>query len=328
MKNGLLGTATALALSCGAAFAADIELKVTTDSGFSDSPSGIAIANWAKAIEEGSDGDIEVKVFYQDELGTQLEVFDLLVAGEVDLMLAWPSTTYDKRIGVVTTPFMVSSWEEATAALRPDGWANSIINEVFAGIGLKYLGAWPEGFAGVATRGKYATTIEGASDIKVRTAPYFPNPESLQAMGYQTEVIEWGETYTSIQTGLVDGDSGNVIYWDFEYFGDLLDYFVHTKHKFGTGSILASSGSFDELSPEHQQLVVDTATEMMEDQFAAAKAEDERNIARAIEGGMEYIELSEEESAELKKAVRSKVWPLMDENIGSEIMDQIRAHAK
>ncbi|MCZ4354609.1 TRAP transporter substrate-binding protein DctP [Roseovarius aestuarii] len=328
MKSKFLGAATALALSCSVAFAGDVELKVTTDSGFPDSPSGMAIAAWAKAIEEGSNGEIEVKVFYQDELGTQLEVFDLLVAGEVDLMLAWPSTTYDKRIGVVTTPFMVSSWEEATDALRPGGWANSIIDEVFAGIGLKYLGAWPEGFAGIATRGKYATTIEGANDIKVRTAPYFPNPESLQAMGYQTEVIEWGETYTSIQTGLVDGDSGNVIYWDYEYFGDLLDYFVHTKHKFGTGSILASKGSFDELSPEHQKLVVDTATQMMEIQFDAAQAEDDRNIARAIDGGMKYIELSEEETAALKEVVRSKVWPLMDENIGSEIMDKIRAHAK
>ncbi|GGO57527.1 TRAP-type C4-dicarboxylate transport system, substrate-binding protein [Roseovarius pacificus] len=328
MKRTILTSIAALAVSSATAFAADIELKVTTDSGFSDSPSGIAIANWAKAIEEGSDGEIEVQVFYQDELGTQLEVFDLFVAGEVDLMLAWPSTTYDKRIGVVTTPFMVSSWEEATEALRPDGWANSIINDVFAGIGLKYLGAWPEGFAGVATRGKYATTIDGASDIKVRTAPYFPNPESLQAMGYQTEVIEWGETYTSIQTGLVDGDSGNVIYWDYEYFGDLLDYFVHTKHKFGTGSILANLNNFEELSEEHQALIVETAETMMEEQFASARAEDQRNIERAVADGMEYIELTEEESAALKEAVRTQVWPLIEESVGSEIMEQIRAHAK
>lgn len=39
-------------------------------------------------------------VFYQNELCGHQEVFDLLMAGDVDLMLNWPMTTYDSRVSL------------------------------------------------------------------------------------------------------------------------------------------------------------------------------------------------------------------------------------
>ncbi len=75
--------------------------------------------------------EIDVKIFYQNELGGQLEVFDLFVAGEVDAMISWPSTSYDKRIGILNTPYMVTSWDEAFEAYKPGGWVNSVLNNVF-----------------------------------------------------------------------------------------------------------------------------------------------------------------------------------------------------
>jgi TRAP-type transport system periplasmic protein len=188
----LSASAVALGLMALPALA-EIELKIATDSGDRDSPSGQAIANWAKAIEEGSNGEIKTRVFYQNELGGQLEVFDLFVAGEVDLMLSWPSTSYDKRIGILNAPYMVTSWDEAFEAYKPGGWVNGALNVVFNDIGLKYFGAWPEGFSGVATRGAYSTDIAGAAKIKVRTPPLFPFPQILESMGYQTAAIDWGE---------------------------------------------------------------------------------------------------------------------------------------
>jgi TRAP-type C4-dicarboxylate transport system substrate-binding protein len=68
IKGIVAATAVSVAMMATGAFA-EIELKIATDSGDRDSPSGMAIANWASAIEEGSNGEITVKVFYQNELG-------------------------------------------------------------------------------------------------------------------------------------------------------------------------------------------------------------------------------------------------------------------
>jgi len=322
---------TAGALAFGLAMGptlAETTLKFATDSGDRESPSGLALAAWAKAIEDGSNGEIRTQVFYQNELGGQLEVFDLFVAGEVDMMISWPSTSYDKRIGVLNAPYMITSWEEAFNAYKPEGWVNETLNVVFNDLGLTYYGAWPEGFSGVATRGSYALDLPNADGIKVRTPPLFPFPQILQAMGYQTASIDWGEVYTSIQTGVVNGDAGNVIYWDYEYFRDVLDYYVRTKHTFVTGNLLANSDTLASMTDEQRALIQETAIEVMAARFETARVEDQKYVALAVESGMEYFELSDEQLGPIVEKVRAEVWPLMEPEVGSNIMDLIREHAK
>lgn len=302
-------------------------LRLATDSGTKGSPAGDALENWGRLIEEKSDGELEVKVYYQNELGGQQEVFDLLVAGSVDMMLNWPMTSYDNRIGVIYTPYMTLSWDEAFEAYRPGGWVNELLGDIYADIGLMFFGPWPEGFNGVASRDKYALTVEDADGLAVRTMTVFPAPQTMQALGYQTAALDWGEVYTALQTGVVDGEAGNVIYWPYEYFSDLLDYYVHTKHFFMTGILTMNMGSFEGLDEAHQQAVREAAIEVMDQQFVAAREQDEHYIAKAQEDGMKYFELSEERLAEFARRAREQVWPQMDEELGSDIMDVIRANA-
>jgi len=322
-----LVTAVLLALLALPAAQAETTLKLATDSGAKGSPSGNAMDRWAELIEAGTDGEIQVDVFYQNELGSQAEVFDLFVANEVQLMLNWPPTTYDERISVLYTPYMVFTWEEALEAYRPGGWINSMLDGIYNDLGLKFFGAWPEGFNGIASKGKYAMTPEEASDLKIRVPPYFPLAESVQAMGYQTASIDWSEVFTAIETGVVDGDGANIIYWDYEYFRDTLDYYNRTKQQFVTGILSMNLQAWEALTPEQQQVVQDGAVEIMEEGFVNARERDQMYVEKAKEAGMTYLEPSEEQLKALAKKVRAEVWPQLEERVGSEIVDTIRANA-
>ena len=306
---------------------AQTELKLATDSGAKGSPSGDALDRWASLIEEGTDGEVEVDVFYQNELGSQAEVFDLFIAGDIDMMINWPITAYDERLGVLFTPYMVTSWEEAFEAYKPGGWVNDMLVGIYDDLGLKFFGPWPEGFNGIASADKYAMTEEEAADLKIRVPAMFPMAESVQALGYQTATIDWSEVFTAIQTGVVDGDGANIIYWDYEYFRDVLDYYNQTKMQFVTGVIAMNSQSWDSLSEDHQEVVREAALTVMEEACEQAQERDQYYIEQAKKAGMEYIEPSEAQLAEMAKKVRAEVWPLMEERIGSEIMDTIRDNA-
>ncbi len=306
---------------------AQTELKLATDSGAKGSPSGDALDRWASLIEEGTDGEVEVDVFYQNELGSQAEVFDLFVAGDIDMMINWPITAYDERLGVLFTPYMVTSWDEAFEAYKPGGWVNDMLVGIYDDLGLKFFGPWPEGFNGIASADKYAMTEEEAADLKIRVPAMFPMAESVQALGYQTATIDWSEVFTAIQTGVVDGDGANIIYWDYEYFRDVLDYYNQTKMQFVTGVIAMNNQSWESLSEEHQEVVRESALTVMEEAFEQAQERDQYYIEQAKKAGMEYIEPSEEQLAEMAKKVRAEVWPLMEKRIGSEIMDTIRENA-
>ncbi len=305
----------------------EYKLVLTSEAGDRDSVLGKAMQNWAAMIEEKSEGRIEVDVFYQGELGGQQELFDQLVKGNVHMMITWPQTSYDQRIGANYIPYLVLGWDDAVESFGKDGWVQEFLDPIYQDIGLKYFGPFPEGFGGIATKGRYATNYEDAQGIKVRSQPIFPLPQTVQSMGFQAVPIDWAEVYTSIQTGVVDGDSSNVIYWDYEYFRDQLDYFVQSSHNFSSYSLLMNGATWEEMDDEDRGIIESAAIAVIDQQFKDAKAEDDKWIAAAQEAGMEYIVPTPEEKAAWIKRVRAEVWPQAEEALGKEIMDVIRANA-
>ena len=325
----LISALALVAMFAGSGWASDKKYKLvlTTEAGDRDSSRGQSLRDWASFIEEKSDGRIKVNVFYQGELGGQQEVFDQLVKGNVHMMIVWPLTSYDKRIGVNYIPYLVLDWDDAIKSFGKEGWIPGVIGPVYKDIGLHYFGPYPEGFGGIATKGRYATSFEDAKGLRVRSQPIFPLPQTVEAMGFQAVPIDWNEVYTSIQTGVVDGDSSNVIYWDYEYFGDQLDYFVQSSHNFSSYSLLMNGGIWAEMDEEDRQIISSAAQAVMDAQFASAKAEDDKWIAVAQKAGMKYIVPTAEEKAAWVKRVRAEVWPQIEKELGSEIMDKVRKNA-
>ncbi len=307
--------------------AGEHRLVLTSEAGDRESPVGKAMTSWAEKIAEKSDDRIRVDVFFQGELGGQQELFDQFVRGNVDMMITWPQTSYDQRMSVMFTPYLVMGWEDAIESYAIDGWVSEVVQPIYKDMGLHYFGPFPEGFGGIATKGEYATSYEEAQGMKVRSQPIFPLPQTVQAMGFQAVPIDWSEVYTSIQTGVVDGDSSNVIYWDVEYFGDQLDYFVQSSHNFSTFYLLMKENSWASLDEEDQGILTEAASEVINTQFEAARAEDEKWIATAQERGMEYIVPTPEEKAAWVERVRAEVWPQIEETVGAEIMEKVRANA-
>ncbi|WP_231489581.1 TRAP transporter substrate-binding protein DctP [Billgrantia saliphila] len=307
----------------------DMRFTMATESGDRDSVQGQAIKRISELIEEESDGRITINVFYQDEIGGPQELFDQLVRGNIDLMLTWPHTSYDERLGILHLPYLSLGWDEALDTYGKDGWLLEIVEPIFSDIGLQYLGPFPEGFGGIATKDTYATSYEEAQEkgIKVRSQPIFPLPQTVQAMGFQAVPIDWSEVYTSIQTGVVDGDSSNVIYWDYTYFNDLLDYFVHSKHNFSFYTFLMNQDAWNELDEEDQGIIADAVEVVVNEQFENARAEDEKWIQKAQEDGMEYIVPSDEEMAAWVERVRESVWVEAEEPLGEDVMNAVREHA-
>ncbi len=303
------------------------KFNLALESGDRDSASGKSMQMWAQQIEEQSEGRMKVNIFYQGEIGGQQELFDQLVKGNIQMMLTWPQTSYDERLAVNYIPYLTLGWEDALKAYGEDGWLKNILGPVYADIGLHYFGPYPEGFGGIATKGKYATSYKSAEGMKVRSQPVFPLPQTMKAMGFQAVPIDWAEVYTAIQTGVVDGDSSNVIYWDYQYFRDQLDYYVHSRHNFSSYALLMNNDTWEELDAEDKQIVANAAQAVIDKQFVDAKAEDEKWIKAAQQAGMEYIEPTTEEMSEWVKLVRADVWPVAEETLGKELMDKIRANA-
>jgi len=151
--------------------------------------------------------------------------------------------------------------------------------------------------------------------------------QSVQAMGYQTAAIDWGEVFTSIQTGVVDGDAANVIYYDYEYFRDTLDYYVRSKQQFITGVLSMNLEAWEALTPEQQEVIQTSAITIMQDQFSKAQVADAAIVEKWKALGKTYLELDKDQLAALGTHVRAKVWPAMHAEVGDSIMAHIEKNA-
>ena len=305
----------------------EYKLHLVCTSGDRESPQGRSSRIFSKRIAELSDERIQVNVFYQNELGGQGESFDQLLKGNVHFMLEWPMTAYDRRLALGFVPYLVLDWEDAISAFENGGWLLELMAPIYAENNLKFLGPYPEGFGGIATRDRYATNTKGAQGIKVRSQTIFPLPQTVRAMGFEAVPIDWSEVYTAIQTGVVDGDSGNIIYWDYQYFGDILDYYVHSRQNFAFSALAMNLDTFKDMSTEDQSIIETAAREMVTQQFINARDEDEHWIRTAQENGMEYIEPNPEDVARWVEQIRDELWPLVEEAYGSIIMDVIKRNA-
>src|SRR5699024_855426 len=121
--------------------------------------------------------------------------------------------------------------------------------------------------------------------------------------------------------------AANVIFYDYEYFRDTLDYYVRTKQQFITGVLSMNLEAWDKLTPEQQEVVQTAATEIMQDQFEQGMAADQKIVDQWTELGKTYIEPDDAQLADMMKNVREEVWPLLEKDVGADIMDAIKANA-
>lgn len=312
------------------ALAKTVKLRLVSPTATQGSFMGESMVMWKDLIEKNSNGEIKVRLHYSGELGNEGETIDQHIRGVAHMMLNYASTTYSPKLGLLSTPYMLNDWEDAKEAFAPDGWLTKAYDKIYEEVGLKFFAPYPGGFGGIPTRGKYATNIAEAKEkgIKVRSAAIFPLPETLKVMGYQVIPVDWGETYTAIQTGVVDGSANNPIYWSYEFFRDLIEYFVNTKHTFSSADLTMHLDTWNDLSPEHQKIIHDAALQVAEKQFEDAEKTDLHYRQKAIEAGFKYIEPSPEEIEEMKKACREKIWPMMEDVVGKEIMQLVYQNAR
>lgn len=320
-----------LVFSAQSALAAgEVKLRLSCPVATKGSFMGDSIELWKKLIEEKSNGRIKISLHYSGELGSEGETFDQHYKGTVPLLLTYATTRYSEKLGLLSTPYLFNDWNDVREAFKPDGWMTNVYGKIYEEVGIKFLAPYPGGFGGVDTKGKYATNIASAKaqGIKVRCAAIFPLPETMKALGYQVIPVDWNETYTAIQTGLVDGSSNNPIFWTYDTFRDLLQYFVDTHHVFSSADMTMNLDAWNKLSPEDQKVIMDASLEVAAKQFEDAEKTDLHYRQLSIDYGIKYIQPSPEELAEMKKVCRAEIWPLMEKVVGKDLMQLVYDNAK
>lgn len=150
---------------------------------------------------------VEVKVFPASQLGQSREVIEAMRLGSgASGTTGGPAeyASFVKRIGVLGLPFVWKSYDHAIAVL--DGPVGKELEADMEKAGFKVLSwavSW--GYRNVVTAKKEVKNAADLKGLKIRTIPTKVFVSAINAMGANATPMNFGEIYTSLQSGVLDG---------------------------------------------------------------------------------------------------------------------------
>ena len=131
----------------------------------------------------------------------------------------------------------------------------------------------------------------------------------IELMGAVASPMNNGETYSAMQTGVLDGAENNEVTWDALKHSEVAKYYSYTRHLIIPDYLLISTKALDAMSPEDQQALKDLVPEIQKianDGFAAFT---QKSIDHATSIGAQFND--DVDTA----AFKARVQPLVDESV-------------
>ena len=200
---------------------------------------------------------VEVKVFPASQLGQSREVIEAMrLGGGASGTTGGPAeyASFVKRIGVLGLPFMWKSYDHAIAVL--DGPVGKELEADMEKAGFKVLSwavSW--GYRNVVTAKKEVKNAADLKGLKIRTIPTKVFVSAINAMGANATPMNFGEIYTSLQSGVLDGYEHTAATTLSFKFNEVACCIAMTRHLMDPTVLVFSLAEWKKFSPAEQAVL-------------------------------------------------------------------------
>jgi len=283
----------------------------------------IATSGFAEEVAERTDGRVAIEVFPSGQLGTEKEVIEGLQFGSVQAGLIGSGSFQgiEPRMGIIEMPYAWGAREQAFAAL--DGDLGVALADLLDGKGIKVLGWWENGFRNITNNVRPIETPEDLAGLKIRVTPDKVRLATFEGLGAEPAPLSFGELYSALQQGLFDAQENPLSIIHSASFFEVQKYVSLSEHIWGAATLTMSNATWNKISPEDQEIVMDAATTWGLKQRDMVAAANDELIAQLEEEGMAFNEV---DKAAFIEAVEP-IWESQKDVYGEElltILDQYR----
>lgn len=291
----------------------------------SDSMASKADQEICDEIEKATEGRVKIKLYTDSSLGDYINIFEEVMLGTIEMAHITAVETYDPRMSGSMLPYLGSNYDELAIAYNPDNYLYKTVFESAQGLGLRTFGFFCEGFNGVGVNKELTDSSVPNKDkgVLARVPGLDIFTLSSNELGFRTSNIAYSDTYTSIQTGVVDGWIAGPPNLNYLYFRDVIDYYYHYMMNQEATQIFMNEKVFQKLLPEDQKAITEIIQNKCKESIELAKEDDDKYMKMMEEEGIEIITFTEEERAVFADTVRKNVWPKLAKNVSQEFVDNI-----
>jgi len=291
-----------------------------------DDPEGYPNSDALKAVcdevNKNTDGKFIITPYYGAVLGDWSATNEMVMRGDLEMALAPIDSAWDPRLAIsYYWPYLVKSYDEAKDFYKEGSLLYNITNNLMKPLGFQTLGAWPRGLSGVSL--KDVPPEPGNPDVKknmkIRVMPLKQCRLTYERLGYMCTAIPYGEVYSSIQTGVVDGQMGGG-YMQATLFKDVQGAWVEYDDFCEHNWFLVNSEALNSLSEEYQNILLTACQRQCISHYDVIQNEDAKYEKELKDYGQTIIKLTPEEMDACATAVRKDVWPQLEDMVGRDII--------
>jgi tripartite ATP-independent transporter DctP family solute receptor len=221
-------------------------------------PLNIQLRKAADRIKQRSNGGLLITLFPNNQLGGSTDMLSQLRSGATEMVTMSGNilSTMLPVVGLYNVPFAFLDYAHVWAAM--DGTMGDYLRQQFAGIGLHVLDKhWDNGFRQITSSDKIVNVPEDLHGFKIRV-PVSPLWLSLfHALGAAPTPINWSETYTALQTHIVDGQENALTIVETGKLYEVQKHVSMTNHMWDGYYLIINGRVWDRLPPDLRQILTE-----------------------------------------------------------------------
>jgi tripartite ATP-independent transporter DctP family solute receptor len=271
-------------------------------------PTVVAVEAMGKKLDAATQGRIKFQMFPGSVLGGEKEMIEQTQVGAIQILRTslGPVGPVVPEVNVFNMPFVFRDIAHMRAVI--DGPIGQELLDKLSASPARLVGlAWMDG----GSRSLYTKKpVRKPEDLKGQKIRMMGNPlfvDTMNAMGGNGIAMGYGEVFTAIQTGVIDGAENNPpSLYTANHFKAGARYYTQTNHLIIPEILVMSKVAWDRLSPADQALVKKTAREAQLEQRALWDTAVADYTAKLKAEGVEFISLDNKPFYEATAPVRAK----------------------
>ena len=248
-----------------------------------------AMVRMGEIVAADSGGTVRIDIYPSEQLGSERECVELVQIGSIGMtkVSTGPAEAFIPSFKVFSLPYVFRNREHLFAVLEGEIGRELLLEGLDSRLrGLCFFDAGSRSFY---TRDIAVRLPADLTGLKIRTQESATAMSMVRALGGSATPISWGELYTALQQGIVDGAENNPPSFYLSGHYEMCRYYSLNQHTWVPDVLLMNKRVWDALDPKEQEIVERAALEAAEFQKTIwAEASDEA-LAAVEAAGVEII---------------------------------------
>ena len=211
-----------------------------------------AMVKMGEELAKNSNGKLVLEIYPSQQLGTERECLELLQIGSLDItkVSAGVLENFAPKMKIFGLPFLFRDRQHVFNVL--DGEIGQLLLDDAKQYWLKGLGYYDAGSRSFYTKENPIYTPDDLFGLKLRVMESITAMEMVKSLGGSATPISWGELYTSLQQGVVDGAENNPPSFYLSHHYEVCKFYTLDEHTVLPDVLIAGTHLWEKLSEEEK----------------------------------------------------------------------------